>query len=182
METVEWRPGAGSGAWWSVAGVVLATVAIPTFGLPLIVRTGHVVIRLGLSDIVIMVALAAALVVLHEGLHAAVMSVFRARPTFGATLVGHAFPALYTTAPGHVFTRAQYLAVTVTPGISISFVGFAACFTGIGAYLVIPLAMHLGGCIGDAIATWRVMREPRGTMVEDLRDGIRFHRAPQATS
>ena len=172
----------GSGAWWSVAGVVVAVVAIPIFGIPLLIRTGHAVIQFGVSDIVIMVVLAAALVMVHEGLHAAVMSMFRARPTFGATLVGRAFPALYTTAPGHRFTRAQYLAVTVTPGISISLVGFAACFTGIGTYLVIPLAMHLGGCIGDAIATWHVMREPQGTMYEDLRDGIRFHRAQHATS
>lgn len=182
METVEWKPGAASGAWWSVAGVVVTIVAIPIFSIPRLVRTGHVIIQFGLSDIVIMVVVAAALVLLHEGLHAVVMWMFRATPTFGATLVGRAFPAFYTTAPGHLFTRAQYLAVTLTPGVSISLAGFAACFTGIGTYLVIPLAMHLGGCVGDAFATWRVMREPQGTMYEDLRDGIRFHRAQHATS
>jgi len=91
------------------------------------------------------------------------------------TMVAGIFPALYTTAPGHVFSRAQYLAVAVAPGVALSALGFLACFSPVGGYLVIPLAVHLSGCVGDAAATQRLLRQPAGTGCEDLRDGIRFH-------
>ena len=145
-------------------------------------RTGRLVVEINVAGIGLVVVLTAFLVVVHEGIHAAVMSLFGARPRFGGTLVGGALPAVYTTAPGHRFTRSQYLAVAVAPGIAISVVGFAACFTGLGLVLVVPLAMHLGGCVGDAAATWHVLREPPGTMFEDLRDGIRFHRQRKSAS
>jgi hypothetical protein len=35
------------------------------------------------------------------------------------------------------------------------------------------LALHLGGCVGDGFAAWRVLREPAGTRCEQLIDGIR---------
>ncbi len=85
-------------------------------------------------------------------------------------------PAFYATSVGHRFTRAQYLGVAAAPAIAISVVGFLLCFQPWGGYLIVPLAIHLGGCVGDAFAFWRVLREPPGTTFEDLRDGIRFHR------
>lgn len=178
----EWRPGSREGAWWSAAGLVLMAVGLVIFGSPVLARSGRLVVEVGLSEIAEVIALVVILVLFHEAIHAVVMSVFGARPAFGATLVGGVLPAAYTTARGHLFTRPQYLAVAVTPAILISAVGFGACFTALGAYLVIPLAMHLGGCVGDAVAGWHVVRQPPGMLCEDLRDGIRFHRGREGTS
>jgi hypothetical protein len=60
--------------------------------------------------------------------------------------------------------------------VAISALGFVACFGPWAAYLIVPLAIHLGGCVGDGFAILRALREPSTTTCEDLRDGIRFHR------
>jgi len=120
--------------------------------------------------------LAAVLLAAHEGLHGLAMAAFGARPRFGATMVAGVAPALYTTATGHRFSRAEYLAVALTPGVAISTLGALGCLTPVGPVLVVPLAIHLSGCVGDLAAALRLAREPRGTGCEDLRDGIRFHR------
>ena len=105
-----------------------------------------------------------------------VMLGFGARPTFGAVLVARAVPALYATSVGHRFTRLQYFTVAVSPALLITAVGFWLCFVGWTGYLLVPLAVHLGGCVGDAAAVLRLMREPPGTLCEDLKDGVRFFR------
>jgi hypothetical protein len=177
-EVADWRPGASETRTWSVVGIAATVVGIPLFSLPSIIRVGPAgaTFRIGLIDIVLVVAITVVLVMAHEGIHALVMLRFGARPRFGAILVGRVMPALYATAQGHRFTRGQYLAVAVAPAITISLLGFVACFGQWGGYLILPLAFHVGGCVGDGFATWRVLREPPGTEFEDLRDGIRFFR------
>jgi hypothetical protein len=101
---------------------------------------------------------------------------FGARPTFGAVFIARAVPAFYATSVGHRFTRLQYFVVAVSPALLISTVGFWLCFAGLTGYLLVPLAIHLGGCIGDGAAVLRLMREPPGTLCEDLKDGVRFFR------
>jgi len=157
--------------------VVVTVLGLPLFGLPyLIQHGGGVSIRIGLVDLLLIIALTALLLVLHEAIHGSVMLAFGARPTFGAVLVANVMPALYATSVGHRFTRPQYFVVAAAPGVLISAVGFGLCWEGLTAYLLAPLAIHLGGCVGDGAAVWRLMREPAGTLCEDLKDGIRFHR------
>ena len=122
-------------------------------------------------------ALTVVLFLAHEGLHGLVMAAFGGRPRFGAMVMARIVPVLYTTAPGHVFSRAQYLAVSLTPAATISILGVAACLTPAGLVFAVPLAIHLSGCVGDFAATLRLLTQPRGTTCEDLPDGLRFHRA-----
>ena len=178
---VDWRPGKSEATLWNIVAIVLVLAGIPLFSLPSIIRSGASggSFQIRLADVLVIVVLTAVLVVLHEAIHALVMRAFGARPSFGALLVGGVMPALYATARGHRFTRGQYLTVAVAPGVVISVLGFLACFGPWGGYLIVPLAIHLGGCVGDGFATWKVLREPPGTEFEDLRDGIRFYRKPE---
>jgi hypothetical protein len=175
---VDWLPGASEAGKWSLVGIAAMVVGIPLFSLPSILRLGPAGARvqIGLVDVVLAVAITVVLVVAHEAIHALVMLRFGARPRFGAILVGRVMPAMYTTAQGHRFTRGQYLTIALAPAVVISVLGFLAGFGPWGGYLILPLAFHLGGCVGDGFATWHVLREPPGTEFEDLRDGIRFHR------
>jgi hypothetical protein len=132
-------------------------------------------VTVSLFDVVLVVALTLLLVIAHEAIHGMVMRVFGARPRFGATLVGRILPAVYATAAGHRFTRSQYLAVALAPAVLVSGLGLWACFGPWAGYLILPLALHLGGCVGDGFAARRVLHEPTGTRCEDLVDGIRFH-------
>lgn len=179
ISVVEWRPGRSEAVVWNLVALSAVAVGVPLFAIPSIVRAGMSggLIQVRLTDVLLVVAITTVLVVGHEAIHALVMSRFGARPRFGATLVGGVMPALYATAPGHRFTRGQYLTVASAPALTISVFGFCACFSPWGGYLILPLAIHLGGCVGDAFASWRVLREPPGTECEDLRDGVRFYRA-----
>lgn len=138
-------------------------------------------VRISLLDVLLVVALTSLLMIAHEAIHGMVMLGFGARPRFGVTLVGKVVPAMYTTTAGHRFTRKQYLTVALAPTALVSGLGLWACFGPWAGYLILPLALHLGGCVGDGFAAWRVLHEPPGTEYEDLRDGIRFHRMPRLT-
>lgn len=136
-------------------------------------RSGSV--RVDLAAIAIVVLLTFLLGVVHEAVHGLVMLAFGARPSFGVVVVAKTMPALFATSTGHRFSRGQYLAVAAAPALLISAAGLWATFAPWGLYLVFPLAAHLGGCVGDGAAFLQVIRRPRGTLFEDLKDGIRFH-------
>ena len=177
---IDWRPGKSEATIWNVVAIVLVAAGIPLFSLPAIIRSGRAggSFQIRLTDVLVIVVLTVLLVVAHEVIHALVMRAYGARPSFGAMLVGGVMPALYATAAGHRFTRSQYLTIALGPAAVISVLGFLACFGPWGGYLIVPLAIHLGGCVGDGFATWKVLREPVGTQFADLRDGIRFYRKP----
>jgi hypothetical protein len=176
-DIVDWKPGGSSAVAWTLVGIAMTVFGLPLFALPVLIRLGgHGSFRIGLVDLLLVVALTMLLAIAHEGIHGLVMRCFGARPRFGAMLVARIMPALYATSERHHFTRSQYLTVAVAPAVAISLLGFWACLGPWGGYLIVPLAVHLGGCVGDGFAGWRVLHEPPGTKCEDLRDGIRFHR------
>ena len=179
-EVVDWRPGQAEAMVWNIVAIVLIAAGLPLFALPSILRSGpgSASFQIGLANVLLVVALTGLLLVVHEGIHGLVMLAFRARPTFGVVLVGGVVPALYATSVGHRFSRGQYLTVAAAPAVVIPVLGFFLCFGPWGGYLIVPLAIHLGGCVGDGFAFGRVLRERPGTELEDLQDGIRFHRKP----
>jgi hypothetical protein len=182
-DVVDWMPGTPAALTWNLVAVVVTVAGLVFFAQPAILRSGSASgqVQLGLGDVLLVLGLSILLMVVHEAIHGIVMRAFGASPRFGATLVGHLVPALYTTAEGHRFARSQYLVVAGAPAVAISTVGFVACFGPLAWLLVVPLAIHLGGCVGDGFAVLRTLREPSTTLCEDMRDGIRFHRAPPAT-
>src|SRR5260370_11904606 len=175
-EVVDWRPGRAEATIWNVAAIVLIALGLPLFALPSVLRhgPGGASFRIGLTEILLVLALTALLLVVHEGIHGLAMLAFRARPSFGVVLVGGAMPALYATSVRHRFSRAQYLTVAATPAAVISVLGFLLCFEPCGGYLIVPLAIHLGGCVGDFFACGRGLREPPDPQFEDLPNGIPF--------
>ncbi len=178
-DVIEWRPGRSSAVTWTALGAGLTVLGLGLFAIPSILRAGPAsgTFQIGLVDILLVVALTVLLVVAHEGIHGLAMLAFGARPRFGAIMVSGAVPAVYATSEGHHFTRGQFVVVAVAPAVAVSSLGFVICLGPSAGYMIVPLAVHLGGCVGDAFAGWRALREPRGTECEDLRDGIRFHRS-----
>jgi hypothetical protein len=158
---VDWRPGKSMAAAWTVLGAAAIFLGLGVFALPLILQAGPAGGSFAVRpiDIVLVVALTLLLVVAHEAIHGVVMHVLGARPQFGVVLVGGVVPAVYATAEGHRFSRRQYVIVSASPAVSVSVVGFLACLGPLAGYLIVPLAVHLGGCVGDAFACWRTLSE-----------------------
>jgi hypothetical protein len=134
----------------------------------------ELLLYLGLATI-----LTLALGVVHEGVHGIVARAFGARPEYGILKIGGVLAGLYTTTPGHRFSRGQYLLVALAPLAIIAPLGIPVCMLPFGGYLVLPFAIHLSGCLGDATIAWHTLRAPVGAMCEDMRDGCRFWSAAE---
>jgi hypothetical protein len=123
-------------------------------------------------------ALVLGLMVAHEGLHGLAFRGFGGTPAYGTTMVGGVLPAFYCACPGTRFTRRQFTVVLLAPFVVLTLVCLAAMLIGRwSSWLVVPAAFHLSGCIGDFAMVAMVARQPRGTTIEDLPNGVRFHPA-----
>jgi hypothetical protein len=175
----EWKPDRSTLLAWTILTVPITVVGLLAYWwaalggqLPGLGFSGSV----GLGEILVVLAATFGLLVVHEAVHGLLMLAFGARPEFGLLKIEGAWAGFYTTAAGHLFSRRQYLLVSLAPFAVLSPLGLAACLLPFGAYLVIPFTVHLAGCIGDLTIVWHVLRQPPGTLCEDLRDGTRFWR------
>jgi hypothetical protein len=167
----EWHPGWGTYGWWTLLGGLLTGCG----GLVYLWIAGQFQMPDSISvNIVLAMALILALGAVHEGVHGVVAAAFGAHPEFGVLKLGRVPMGFYTTAPGHRFGRNAYLAIVLAPLILIAPLGAAVCWSPLGEILWLPLAVHLGGCIGDLTIALLVARAPRDVQCEDLRDGLRI--------
>lgn len=164
---------------WILLGFALFLLGIWLFGAVYLLSHGvqEFSVELGMVELVLLLVVTIGLLVLHEFLHALVMRRMGAAPSVGTDILLKIAPVLYTTAPGHRFSRREYLVVALAPMVVVS--GFGAVWVALGPFgkeLVQPLALHLGGCIGDLCVAGLILREPAETMFEDRRDGFTFRR------
>jgi hypothetical protein len=164
----EWHISDGEVVTWTILGIPLMVAGLAVYGL--IGLRGGIPLSWSISStqIIIVLVLTFGLAWAHEAVHGAVMLAFGARPEFGVLRVSRIPAGFYTTSPGHRFSRKQYLIVVIAP------LGIPACLLPFGAYLILPFTVNFAGCIGDISIMWRVARNPKGVLFEDLRDGIRF--------
>jgi hypothetical protein len=176
-----WQPGRRVVILWTTSSAALTLAGVALFALIYTIPRGGVTVELaGLETVVaplVFLAVLAVLLPLHERIHGLAMTRYGARPEYGAGVWYGFLPYLCCTAPGHKFTKRQFAVVSAAPGVVISLVGaFCVAFVPYGGWLVAPLGFHLGGCIGDLWFLGLVARQPRGTLLEDTRTGVRFHR------
>lgn len=129
-----------------------------------------------LVAIVVTVALTGVALAIHEWIHALAVRRAGGTPTYGAKMIGKVMPVFYVTSEGQLFTRSQFMTIALAPLVVLSVV-FAAliAFAPFGGWLLLPAALHTGGCIGDIVMAWKAWRERPGTLVEDRITGLRFY-------
>jgi len=96
-----------------------------------------------------------ALVGLHEAIHGALTLALGGRPAYSLGLVHGFLPALRCSAqlPRGGVTRVAVVALA--PTVLISALGaVAVAYAPWGGWLILPLALHLGGCLGDYWAVY----------------------------
>ena len=91
-------------------------------------------------------------------------------------MAGKAMPYFYCTAPGQRFSVARYVVVALAPTIVINSALIAALCSPVAGWFVLPFAVNIAGCIGDWFLTFRALRAPRGSLVEDMKDGLIIHK------
>ena len=173
----DWRPGAGTQVLWTLCSLLLLALGVLGFGVLYLVSRQQLELSLGIEDawkLLVMLAITAGLLVAHELVHGLVMRLLGARPKYGAGVLSGGIPYLYATAHGHKFTKGQYLSVALAPMVLISLVGAPlVAWASFGSWLILPLAIHLSGCVGDQWIAGLVLLQPRGALIEDRVTGIR---------
>lgn len=132
-------------------------------------------ISIGTSVLAMFVVLMVCGVVAHEALVALVMRAAGGRPR---TRFGHlcGVPLPYTTSPGHLFSRSQYIAITLVPNLVIvPFVLAMATWGPGGGNWILPGLVMLGASVADLWMLGHAAAAPGQVQVEVLRDGIALH-------
>ena len=173
----EWKPSRATWLVWTVLATPMTVLA--ALGYVLIASRGALPASgsANLAQLALVAALTVGLAAAHEAVHGLVMRAFGASPEFGVLRVERIPLGFFATAPGHRFSRRQYLTVALAPFLVITPLGVPACLLPFGEYLALPLAIVFGGCIGDLAITWHVLGVPPNVECEDLRDGVRFWKA-----
>ena len=174
--SVDWLPARETVAIWTILSAPVGLAAAAVFGL--VSCRGQIPAGFDIKwqEMLAIAVATLAVFVGHELVHFWAMRRFGARPRFGlasggGSILGSAF---YATAPGHLFTRPQYVAVTLAPAGLISGLGLLLCLTPLAVVVWLPLAFHFMSCVSDMAFALRALRQPRGTLCEDLPEGVRF--------
>jgi hypothetical protein len=77
-----------------------------------------------------------------------------------------------------VLSKPRYAVVALAPSLLVSLALIVGLRSPAGVLFVIPFGIHLGVCVNDWVVTYRALREPRGSLIEDVADGILIHPSP----
>jgi hypothetical protein len=193
-EPREWILEARTVAVLQCSGLLLACGGLPLFGwichfggnegLTIPISEGQLTRTLLLAGCILLAALALvfAVAAFHEFCHGIAFRWAGAKPRYGARLYLWVFPVFYATAPGVWLSKRQFLVVLLAPTIVVNLIGapLLLCPLTLRWLLVLAMAMHLGGCVGDWWMAVVVMRLPRGAYLEDTLQGFRFGSSDRA--
>lgn len=111
----------------------------------------------------------------HEGVHAALFKVFAphdSRVTFGANWK---MGMIYACAEGIVYTRRQYMAVSLAPSIVVTLLAVAlGVLAGCPVMGAVIAVLHLSGCTGDWGYARAIASDPNIAWCEDTTWGVQF--------
>lgn len=113
-------------------------------------------------------------IIFHELIHGAVMSLYGGKPRYGVGLSHFVLPYAYATS-SKVFTRNQFLQITLAPFAIISVLGVLLMVVLQIPWLAIALAINAAGAIVDMWVSTVVWRYPRHVLVEDTRIGLHIY-------
>jgi hypothetical protein len=127
----------------------------------------------------IFLAIIAAFVILHEGVHGLVFLVFDGKPRFGAKLIGGFFPIVYASAAGAFLSRNHYLLVGLAPFLVLTplflFTGILIRDDDVALITLTAMAMNIAGSTGDFMVARKVRQLGGRTLFEDTADGFNWY-------
>lgn len=182
--TEEWHPGALTLVFWNIVSLGLGILGIFLFFIIYVITSFYSELS-GLEQTLsypgVMWAVFSSLAILvvllcaHEWIHGLTIRLFGGHPTYGVGTMYRVFPYLYCTAAGYRFSRWQFATISVAPLVAITAVGAFCIALPYGGWLVVPLSIHLSFCVADIWFLGVIFRQPRNTLFEDLRIGVRLH-------
>jgi hypothetical protein len=188
----QWSPSLGISVLWTILGTMMTIAGFLSFaflysvlgdglssaswGVDYRFEDGTTEVTFQLGGLLPIILAMFGILIVHEAVHAAGFRWFGGRPTVGAMVIQKVLPVFYCSAPGSRFTRNQFSIIILAPVVVISVAGTVLMpFVNNGMLLVLPLAVNFGGAIGDVWMFGMILRRRSDTLIEDLKDGLRFH-------
>lgn len=170
-----WRPSRSANLGLSLASTVVALAA--AYAALMIASAGREPQRVVVTpaDVVLNVVVLGLALLAHEGVHGVAISTYGVKPRFGWSFALQVVPYLFCTAPGHRFSRSRYAIVALAPTLFAGLALVVGLRSSAGGLFVIPFGIHLGVCMNDWVVAFRALREPQGSMIEDIAGGILIH-------
>ncbi|SEO55605.1 Putative zincin peptidase [Halogranum amylolyticum] len=120
----------------------------------------------------VVLLLSAGTIVVHELLHGVAMKRYGGEPRYGAGVAHFVLPYAYATTDAE-FTRNQFIVVALTPLVVITAVGVPLMLLLELPVLLVPLALNVGGAVGDLWMVRLLLRYPADVAVVDDVTGLR---------
>ncbi len=118
-------------------------------------------------------------VIIHESLHGLFFWLYGRSAQFGCKLWTKIGPVFFATSRGNRFTRWQYVQISLAPQLlTLGCLLAVTCFhlpAVLWFCLLAVAAQNLSGGTFDGYAIVRVLRLPKGAMVEDVKDGWKVY-------
>lgn len=166
---------------WMGIGTGMTLIATVVFATVYTLGTGQTEFGIRMSDaesgivgFVLAFLLIFVVLILHEAIHAAVVSWYGGDVSFGVGCAQLVLPYLYVTTTQRL-DRNQFIVVALAPFVAITVVGVAIMIVLDAAILILPLAVNVGGAIGDLWMVGILLRYPSHVVVEDAVTGIKIH-------
>lgn len=170
-----WQPSRAAGLGLSAASAVVALAG--AYVALVVAFAGRASQRLSITlvDVVWTIVVLGAALLAHAGLHGLAISTYGGRPRFGWSFTPPFVPYLSCAAPGQRLSGPRYALVALVPTVFVSLALAVGLRSPVGGLFVIPFGIHLGVCMGDWVVAFRALREPQGSLVEDIAGGILIH-------
>lgn len=168
---IEWV-GIGTGMTLIATLVFAAVYTLGTGQTEFGVRVGDA--ESGIVGFVLLFLLIVVVLGLHEAIHAVTVTWYGGDVSFGVGCAQFVLPYLYVTTTQRL-DRNQFIVVALAPFVAITVVGVAIMIELDAAILILPLAVNVGGAIGDLWMVGILLRYPSHVTVEDAVTGIKIH-------
>ncbi|AUV84259.1 hypothetical protein C2R22_21025 (plasmid) [Salinigranum rubrum] len=169
---------------WTVLGTVLTLVASFIFSGVYAAGTGQTDVGFQISDfesalveVTGVIVLIVAVLGLHETVHAGVIRHFGGDVSIGVGIAQFVLPYAYVTTTQRL-KRNQFIVVALAPLVVITVLGVPLMIMLDAAILILPLALNVGGAIGDLWMAGILLRYPTHVVVEDSVTGVTIYGRP----
>jgi hypothetical protein len=166
---------------WTAIGTAAGLVSLFGFGAIYAAGTGRTTVGVegisggeALVGGLLALVLVAAVVVVHEAIHAAVVRLYGEEVSFGVGVAEFVLPYAYVTTTRRL-TRNQFVAVALAPLVVISVVGTPLMIALDAPVLMLPLAFNAAGAVGDLWMAGLLFRYPAHVLVVDAETGLRVY-------
>lgn len=123
-------------------------------------------------------ALIALVILPHEFCHGIAIRAFGGEPRYGLGVAYFLFPYAFATTETRL-TRNQFIVVALTPLVVLTVLGVPLMLLFELPWLAIPLAMNVGGAVGDVWMSLLLLSYPAGVTVLDRETGVEVYGPPE---